>query len=406
MTPELDVAVVGAGIAGLTAAHELRRAGLSVRVYEQLPHVGGRMRSLRHQGWTVDTGAEQVASRGYRATWELLRRLGVTPADVPRVGGGVAVWRGGRAQIGRASCRGRTVRPRPPRPGRLLRLVRPPRRRFRRRPPRAHPARRHHRPRGERALPPRSARLPLPAGRGLLLRLGHRALGRRPAGQPAAGGRCPEQLAHLPHRYGPPRPAARRRHRDGHRAHRARGGRRGRARRPALRGRRGQGAGRGARRTRTRRAGPAPRSPRRRTAVPHRLHLHPDAEGQLPAGPPARPGRAPPGAHPAHPGHRGTTAVRRRRGPRQGPRPRPRRPRPHHPRGRPAPGSRTPGRRPGRGRRPAGPRGRTLCPRHRRRPPPPLRAHLPRRPARSHPGGPRRTRRLPGPAGARGGVRR
>ncbi|WP_202442557.1 FAD-dependent oxidoreductase, partial [Streptomyces sp. SID6137] len=53
MTPELDVAVVGAGIAGLTAAHELRRAGLSVRVYERLPDVGGRMRSLRHQGWTI-----------------------------------------------------------------------------------------------------------------------------------------------------------------------------------------------------------------------------------------------------------------------------------------------------------------------------------------------------------------
>ncbi|MEV5986151.1 FAD-dependent oxidoreductase [Streptomyces sp. NPDC052051] len=100
MTPELDVAVIGAGVAGLTAAHELRRAGLSVRVYEQLPDVGGRMRTLRHEGWTVDTGAEQVASRGYRATWQLLRRLGVTAADVPRVGGGVAVWRGGRAHLG------------------------------------------------------------------------------------------------------------------------------------------------------------------------------------------------------------------------------------------------------------------------------------------------------------------
>ncbi|MCX5424238.1 NAD(P)/FAD-dependent oxidoreductase [Streptomyces sp. NBC_00078] len=99
MTPEVDVAVVGAGIAGLTAAHELRRAGLSVRVYEHLPQVGGRMRSLRHEGWTVDTGAEQVASRGYRATWELLRRLGAGPADVPRVGGAVAVWRGGRAHL-------------------------------------------------------------------------------------------------------------------------------------------------------------------------------------------------------------------------------------------------------------------------------------------------------------------
>ncbi|WP_328502503.1 FAD-dependent oxidoreductase [Streptomyces sp. NBC_00457] len=100
MKPDLDVAVVGAGIAGLTAAHELRRAGLAVRVYEQLPDVGGRMRSIRQEGWTVDTGAEQVPSRGYRATWELLRRLRVAPADVPRVGGGVAVWRGGRAHLG------------------------------------------------------------------------------------------------------------------------------------------------------------------------------------------------------------------------------------------------------------------------------------------------------------------
>ncbi len=100
MTPDLDVAVVGAGIAGLTAAHELRRAGLAVRVYEHLPEVGGRMRSVHHEGWTVDTGAEQVAPRGYRATWELLRRLGARPADVPRVGGAVAVWRDGRARLG------------------------------------------------------------------------------------------------------------------------------------------------------------------------------------------------------------------------------------------------------------------------------------------------------------------
>jgi oxygen-dependent protoporphyrinogen oxidase len=100
MSPDLDVAIVGAGIAGLTTAHELRRAGLSVRVYEQLRQAGGRMRSRRHAGWTMDTGAEQVPERGYRATWELLRRLNVTPADVPRVGGTVAVWRDGRTHLG------------------------------------------------------------------------------------------------------------------------------------------------------------------------------------------------------------------------------------------------------------------------------------------------------------------
>jgi oxygen-dependent protoporphyrinogen oxidase len=100
MSPDLDVAVVGAGMAGLTTAHELRRAGLDVRVYEKHAHVGGRMRSFRHAGYTIDEGAEQISEQGYRATWELLARLGVPQGDVPRIGRSVAVWRGGRAHPG------------------------------------------------------------------------------------------------------------------------------------------------------------------------------------------------------------------------------------------------------------------------------------------------------------------
>lgn len=100
MTPDLDVAVVGGGIAGLTTAYELRRAGLTVRVFEQAPHVGGRMSSVRHQGWTIDQGAEQVPGHGYRATWELLARLGVPRSDVPQIGAGVGMWRDGRVRPG------------------------------------------------------------------------------------------------------------------------------------------------------------------------------------------------------------------------------------------------------------------------------------------------------------------
>ncbi|RKT89217.1 oxygen-dependent protoporphyrinogen oxidase [Saccharopolyspora antimicrobica] len=101
----MDVAVVGAGLAGLTAAHELRRAGLSVRVFEAAPQVGGRMASARHGGWTIDTGAEQISPSGYRATWELITRLGLTEDEVPRIGRPLAVWRDGQAHAGVAEAR-------------------------------------------------------------------------------------------------------------------------------------------------------------------------------------------------------------------------------------------------------------------------------------------------------------
>jgi protoporphyrinogen/coproporphyrinogen III oxidase len=106
VTAEEDVIVVGAGVAGLAAAHALRRAGRSVRVLEAADAVGGRMRTLRTGGFLVDTGAEQVPERGYPATWELLGQLGVDQAAVPRIGRHLAVWRGGRARPGLAHPRG------------------------------------------------------------------------------------------------------------------------------------------------------------------------------------------------------------------------------------------------------------------------------------------------------------
>ncbi|MGW7527304.1 NAD(P)/FAD-dependent oxidoreductase [Streptomyces sp. NPDC054783] len=100
MSPDLDVAVVGAGVAGLTTAHELRRAGLEVRVFEERAYVGGRMHSFRHDGYVIDEGAEQIPERGYRATWELLARLGVPDHHVPRIGKAIGVWRDGCAHPG------------------------------------------------------------------------------------------------------------------------------------------------------------------------------------------------------------------------------------------------------------------------------------------------------------------
>jgi monoamine oxidase len=57
------VAIVGAGIAGLTAAWQLRKAGVPVRVFEAQSRVGGRMLSLRDHfpdGQVIELGGELI----------------------------------------------------------------------------------------------------------------------------------------------------------------------------------------------------------------------------------------------------------------------------------------------------------------------------------------------------------
>lgn len=97
MSAELDVAVVGAGMAGLALAHRLVRAGREVHVFESSGHVGGRMRTLRRDGHLVDTGAEMIGAHGYPATWRLLREVGMAEERVPPIGLGLSLWREGRA---------------------------------------------------------------------------------------------------------------------------------------------------------------------------------------------------------------------------------------------------------------------------------------------------------------------
>jgi protoporphyrinogen/coproporphyrinogen III oxidase len=52
-----EVVVVGAGIAGLTAAFRLQQAGLKVTVLERAECVGGRVRTTDHDGFRIDRGA-------------------------------------------------------------------------------------------------------------------------------------------------------------------------------------------------------------------------------------------------------------------------------------------------------------------------------------------------------------
>jgi monoamine oxidase len=79
----LDVLVIGAGAAGLHAAARLGRAGLKVELVEARDRVGGRIWSIRPQGWgsSIELGAEFV--HGGNATLHAaMRNAGVRKTPV------------------------------------------------------------------------------------------------------------------------------------------------------------------------------------------------------------------------------------------------------------------------------------------------------------------------------------
>lgn len=95
--PDLDVAVIGAGISGLATAHQLAGQGCEVQVFEAEQAVGGRMRTQRRDGYIVDEGVETIARFGYQRTWALLRAVGMTGDELVRLRSVVGVWRDGHA---------------------------------------------------------------------------------------------------------------------------------------------------------------------------------------------------------------------------------------------------------------------------------------------------------------------
>src|ERR1043165_4264815 len=51
-----SVAIIGAGITGLTAAFRLQRENIPVTVYEAAPRVGGPMKTIRRDGYLAECG--------------------------------------------------------------------------------------------------------------------------------------------------------------------------------------------------------------------------------------------------------------------------------------------------------------------------------------------------------------
>ena len=72
----LDVAIVGGGIAGLAAAHELQRHGLRARVLEASSRTGGVVQTERFGGWVIDAGPDALLAQK-PAGIDLCRQLGI-----------------------------------------------------------------------------------------------------------------------------------------------------------------------------------------------------------------------------------------------------------------------------------------------------------------------------------------
>lgn len=68
--------VIGAGLAGLTAAYRLKQAGWETRVLEQSDYPGGRAATIERQGYVIDTGATGVGDC-YSEYMDLVDELGI-----------------------------------------------------------------------------------------------------------------------------------------------------------------------------------------------------------------------------------------------------------------------------------------------------------------------------------------
>ena len=75
------VAVVGAGIAGLTAAYRLKRKGYRVVVYEASERAGGVIRTERREGYLAELGPNSMVAGGPAVT-ELITQLGLDSSRI------------------------------------------------------------------------------------------------------------------------------------------------------------------------------------------------------------------------------------------------------------------------------------------------------------------------------------
>src|SRR5262249_24185124 len=72
----MRAAIVGAGLAGLTAGYRLQSARMQVDGFEAPNSPGGRVQTVRRDGYAIDTGASALGST-YHSYMSLAREVGI-----------------------------------------------------------------------------------------------------------------------------------------------------------------------------------------------------------------------------------------------------------------------------------------------------------------------------------------
>lgn len=96
---DLDIAVVGAGLAGLSCAYELKKNGIAAQIFEASSRSGGRCYSMGpgfpgpvdFAGQTIERGGELIDT-GHKAMIGYAREFGLTLEDVGKQPGEIAYY--------------------------------------------------------------------------------------------------------------------------------------------------------------------------------------------------------------------------------------------------------------------------------------------------------------------------
>ena len=113
---QINIAIVGAGLAGLACAYELKRQGITAKLYDAASRVGGRCWSLRHffPGQVAERGGEFIDTP-HKTLLGYVKELGLTLEDVDKQPGEVFYYFGGQRYFESAiidECRaGRDILP-------------------------------------------------------------------------------------------------------------------------------------------------------------------------------------------------------------------------------------------------------------------------------------------------------